>query len=181
MARLPVGPPFGFLRGRPAAVPPAGADRAGRPNGRFMAVPPRVTRPGGARRAAFVTGLTAAFLALGCAGEEAAPQARAGWPAEAAAAVDSGNAAYRAGDYEAARRHFRAAARVAPGVGTAWFGVYMAERALGNDAAADSALRRVGDLGEAARIHHGVAGEDEPETRGAPETAPSPRHLEGGS
>lgn len=141
--------------------------------------------------------LMAALLAgttAGCGEEAPAPEGRAEWPLGVVAAVDSGNAAYRAGDYQEARRHFRAAARAAPEVGTAWFGVYMAERALGNEAAADSALRRVGDLGDAARLHHGVprvgddgaedgsgggesAGYDASDGDGAEEPA-SPRHRD---
>lgn len=67
--------------------------------------------------------------------------------------LDSGNAAYRAGDYQAARRQYRAAVEVDSTAAAAWFGVYMAERALGDDRAADSALRRAGDLGASGVDH----------------------------
>lgn len=80
-------------------------------------------------------------------------------PPAVAVRIDSGNVAYRAGDYEAARRHFRAAAREDTTVGAAWFGVYMAERALGNAAAADSALQRAGALDDPSGVHGGP-GED---------------------
>lgn len=68
--------------------------------------------------------------------------ARADWPAGVAEAVDSGNVAYRAQDFPAAARYYRNAIAVGPEVGAAWFGLYMAERANGNAAAADSALER---------------------------------------
>lgn len=75
-------------------------------------------------------------------------------PPEVAAQIDSGNAAYRAREFEEARRHFLRATELDPDLATAWFGVHMAEKALGNAAAADSALRRAGEAGEAARSHH---------------------------
>jgi len=72
--------------------------------------------------------------------------ARADWPAGVAEAVDSGNAAYRARDFSTAAGHYRRAIEAGPDVGAAWFGLYMAERANGNDAAADSALNRAREL-----------------------------------
>lgn len=75
-------------------------------------------------------------------------------PAEVTAPLDSGNVAYRRGDYEAAIDHFRTAANADPaGESAGWFGVYMAEKALGNDAAADSALSRAGELSGAMGMH----------------------------
>lgn len=68
--------------------------------------------------------------------------------------LDSGNAAYRADDYRRARRHFHAAVEADSSVAAGWFGVYMAERALGNDRAADSALRRAGATGAPSDVHH---------------------------
>lgn len=73
--------------------------------------------------------------------------------------LDSGNAAYRADDYRRARRHFRAAVEADTTAAAGWFGVYMAERALGNDRAADSALRRAGALGGAPDAHHAPGGD----------------------
>lgn len=72
--------------------------------------------------------------------------------------LDSGNAAYRAGDYRTARRQYRAAVGADSAAAAAWFGVYMAERALDNELAADSALRRAGDLGGASEVHGSAAG-----------------------
>lgn len=79
--------------------------------------------------------------------------ARRDLPEAVTTRLDSGNAAYRAGDYVDARRHFRAAVDADSTAASAWFGVYMAERALGNEAAADSALRRAGSMGDAPGKH----------------------------
>lgn len=70
------------------------------------------------------------------------------------AQLDSGNLAYRARNYEEARRHYQAAAQADPEAGAAWFGVYMAEQALGNLAAADSAMRRAQQLQPGASLIH---------------------------
>lgn len=74
-------------------------------------------------------------------------------PPAVRARLDSGNTAYRAGDYGESLRHFRAATGDSAGGEAAWFGVYMAQKALGNDAAADSALNRAGELGKRPSFH----------------------------
>jgi hypothetical protein len=56
--------------------------------------------------------------------------------------LDSAAAAYRVGDFLAARTHYLTAVDSAPGLAASWFGLFLAERALGNAAAADSAIRR---------------------------------------
>ncbi len=60
--------------------------------------------------------------------------------------LDSGNAAYRAKDYPAALTHYRSAAARQPGLAAAWMGIAMAQNALGNKTAADSAMRKVEEL-----------------------------------
>lgn len=70
------------------------------------------------------------------------------------AALDSGNVAYRAKDYETARRYFREATEIDDGVAAAWFGVYMAELALGNDDEAEAAMERAQDLAPGASLIH---------------------------
>lgn len=70
------------------------------------------------------------------------------------AALDSGNVAYRAKDYETARRYFREAAELDDGVAAAWFGVYMAELALGNDDEAEAAMERAQRLAPGASLIH---------------------------
>jgi len=61
-------------------------------------------------------------------------------PAAALAQLDSGNAAFRAGEPEAALAHYRRVIEIVPDDATGWFGIYMAQEALGNTAAADSAI-----------------------------------------
>lgn len=89
----------------------------------------------------------------GMEGGAAAGTAQRALPPGVTVHLDSGNVAYRAGEYEEARRHFLAAVSADSTASAGWFGVYMAERALGNDAAADSALQRAGGLGEASGMH----------------------------
>jgi Flp pilus assembly protein TadD len=79
-------------------------------------------------------------------------QARATWPADVAEQVDSGNAAYSAQDYERASRHYRRAVELGPEISAAWFGVYIAEHARGNLAAADSAMRQARELSDGSEL-----------------------------
>jgi len=67
---------------------------------------------------------------------------RAGLTAEIGAQIDSGNAAYRAKDFEEALRHYRTVTELDEGIAAGWFGVYMAEKELGHDDEATSALER---------------------------------------
>jgi tetratricopeptide (TPR) repeat protein len=85
---------------------------------------------------------------------EAGRESRQEFPPEVVAQLDSGNAAYEGGDFAEARRHYREAVRLDPEATPAWFGVYMAEKALGNDEAADSALRRVQSRAPGASLVH---------------------------
>lgn len=110
-------------------------------------------------------------------GNDGAPTGAAGrdLPRAVTVHLDSGNAAYRAGDYPGARRQYRAAVGEDSTAAAAWFGVYMAERALGNELAADSALSRAGDLGGASEVHEtpsGEAGEEAGEMPHPPMEAP---------
>lgn len=70
------------------------------------------------------------------------------------AAIDSGNAAYRERRYAAARDHYAGAARLDDDVAAAWFGLYMAELALGNTEAAEAAMDRARDLAPGASLIH---------------------------
>jgi tetratricopeptide (TPR) repeat protein len=101
---------------------------------------------------AAVAGLT---LLAGCdRGEEqgmefngdAMEEARAGWPADLRARVDSGNVAYREGRYDDAADVYRRATEAHPDVAAGWFGLHMAETARGNHEAADSARLRAETL-----------------------------------
>ncbi len=83
---------------------------------------------------------------------ETVEQARAAWPDGVAMRIDSGNAAYRSRDYEAAAALYRRAAELGPDIPAAWFGIYMVEHARGNLAAADSALARARQLAPGASL-----------------------------
>ncbi|HEX5727732.1 MAG TPA: tetratricopeptide repeat protein [Longimicrobiaceae bacterium] len=101
-----------------------------------------------------------------------AEEAEAGRLAPAVQAqVDSGNLAYRAGDYAAAMRHYREAVRRAPDQAVPWFGVAMAAEKLGDRAAADSARARVRALSPQMQddAHHPGTPADSA-APGAPET-----------
>jgi tetratricopeptide (TPR) repeat protein len=73
--------------------------------------------------------------------------------------IDSGNAAYRERRHEDALRFYREAARLDPDAAAAWFGVYMAELALGNAPAAEDALRRARDAAPRASLVEPGVGE----------------------
>lgn len=81
-------------------------------------------------------------------------------PVEVRTALDSGNAAFRAGAYEAAREQYRRAVELGPDQSAAWFGLSMVERQLGNIAAADSAMQRVQELAPGASLLHPDAATD---------------------
>jgi hypothetical protein len=69
-----------------------------------------------------------------------------GLPAEVQVPIDSGNAAYRGGDYASALRYYRVAADRAPGEVTPWIGVSMAAGALQDVAVQDSANAMIQQL-----------------------------------
>jgi uncharacterized membrane-anchored protein len=79
------------------------------------------------------------------------------------AAIDSGNARYREGEFEAARSHFQGVLERDSTVAAAWFGLYMTERALGNQDAADRALERAGELSGGPSMLRPSAGDTAPE------------------
>ena len=72
--------------------------------------------------------LVCALAACTSATKKEAPKIALQWQAQ----LDSGNAAYRRGDYQASSKFFHAAARSRPDDVTGWYGVYMAESKLGN-------------------------------------------------
>ncbi len=77
---------------------------------------------------------------LGDEPQETRANARESWSPELTARVDSANTAYAAGDFETAREVYAAITDEQPELGVAWFGLSMAERALGNEEAAQAAL-----------------------------------------
>ena len=80
--------------------------------------------------------------------------ARADWPAGVSALVDSANAAYTSQDFVQASALYRRAAERGPRLPAVWFGIYMAEHARGNKAAADSAILRAQQLAPGASLIH---------------------------
>lgn len=71
-----------------------------------------------------------------------------------AAALDSGNAAYRSEDYDRALRHYREAIELDDELAAAWFGIYMANLALGDVEAANEAVERARSLAPGASLIH---------------------------
>ena len=134
-----------------------------------------------------IAALSLTFLAAGCGGEEQAGdsqrtgtmtrqrigQAQSSLPAEVAAKLDSGNNAYRAGDYERALELYRSATDVAPEAAAPWFGVYMAYNAMGRQDSAEAALERAGGLSESGGAFHG-SGDS------MPDSMPNPHEGMGG-
>ena len=82
--------------------------------------------------------------------------AREDMPPAAVAQLDSGTAAFRADDFEAALRHYTRVTEIAPDIGAGWFGVYMAAEALGDVEGAEAALERArGVVPGATLLHNG--------------------------
>lgn len=73
---------------------------------------------------------------------------------EARVQLDSANAAYRAADFERALAHFQRVTEMAPDDATGWFGVFMAQDALGNREAADEALAEARSRAPGASLIH---------------------------
>lgn len=73
---------------------------------------------------------------------QAVRQERESLPVEVTAQLDSGSAAFRADDFQAALAHYTKATEIAPDVAAGWFGVYMAQEALGDSGAAQDALAK---------------------------------------
>ena len=73
---------------------------------------------------------------------------------EARAELDLANVAYRAGDYETALSHFERVVEMAPDDATGWFGIFMAQNALGNAEAAEEALAEARSRAPGASLIH---------------------------
>jgi tetratricopeptide (TPR) repeat protein len=83
-------------------------------------------------------------------------------PPEAVAQLDSGSAAFRVDDYEAALRHYTRVTEIDPDIGAGWFGVYMAADALGDAELAEEALERARGIVPGATLLHEGPGEESP-------------------
>ena len=91
--------------------------------------------------------------------QEAGPPAQQALPPEVAAQLDSGSTAFRADDFEGALAHYTKAAELAPDLAAAWFGVFMAQEALGNADAAQAALAKTQELEPGTNFAHPTAGD----------------------
>jgi tetratricopeptide (TPR) repeat protein len=81
-----------------------------------------------------------------------AMQHREDLPADVLAQLDSGSASFREDDLEGALAHYTKATELAPDLGAAWFGVYMAQHALGNMEAAEAALEKAQSVNPGATL-----------------------------
>jgi len=84
-------------------------------------------------------------------------QERENLPPEVVAQLDSGSQAFRDKDHEGALAHYVSATELGPDVGAAWFGVYMAQQALGNNEAAATALERAQQTVHGSTLLHPTA------------------------
>jgi Flp pilus assembly protein TadD len=80
--------------------------------------------------------------------------ARAEMAQEVVAQLDSGSAAFRGDDFEAALAHYTRVTELDPENGPGWFGVYMAEDALGRADRAAVALERAQEIVPGATLLH---------------------------
>jgi len=83
---------------------------------------------------------------------------RQAMPPEAVARLDSGNAAFRTDDFETARAHYRGVVELVPDAPAGWFGLYLAERALGNADEAQRALDRAREAAPGRSLIHPEGG-----------------------
>ncbi len=89
--------------------------------------------------------------------QEAAPPAQDPISPEAAAQLDSGSTAFRADDFAGALAHYTKATELVPDLAAAWFGVFMAQEALGNPQAAQDALAKTQALEPGTDLAHPTA------------------------
>ncbi len=86
--------------------------------------------------------------------QDVGPPAQEALPPEVTAQLDSGTAAFRADDYAGALAHYTKATELAPDLAAAWFGVAMAQEALGNPQAAQEALAKTQALEPGTDLAH---------------------------
>lgn len=80
--------------------------------------------------------------------------ARADLPPDVGLQLDSGNLAFRQKDYQAALEHYKRANQAGPHISATWYGIAMAEGALGDSAAADSAMAMAQKLAPGQNLVH---------------------------
>jgi len=105
------------------------------------------------------------LIAIGCGGDGAqdrvplnTPQADQGdpgeLPSELQERLNAANAAYRDGEYDRALEYFRQVTHQAPALAVGWYGIGLAQAALGNSEAADSAMMEVHRLAPELPLQH---------------------------
>lgn len=87
------------------------------------------------------------------------PAARERTAAGVQAQLDSGNAAFRAGDLAAAQAHYRRATEIDPDAASAWFGLYMVAERTGATDSAQRWLARARDVAPGATLIHPTRGD----------------------
>jgi len=106
--------------------------------------------------------------------QEDARAARAGWPAGAAAQLDSGNAAFSNKDHQEALRHYQVILDMPDAPKnlqtTAYFGLYMTYSALGDTVAAQAASDKLRELSPDASL----LGHENPMLMDSSRPAPQP-------
>lgn len=90
--------------------------------------------------------LLAVGLAAGCSKADPPRPARAGADERSQALIDSGNVAYRTGEFEVAARRYASAAVAKPDDPAAYYGLGMALAKLGRDDEARTAYARARSL-----------------------------------
>ena len=98
------------------------------------------------KRTAFLALFLAALVLAGCSKSAPAPHVADGGPLRSQALIDSGNAAFRAKDYDAAARRYASAVALQPGDPAAHYGLGMALSHLGRDDEAREAYGRAREL-----------------------------------
>jgi Flp pilus assembly protein TadD len=102
--------------------------------------------------------LAAVLAAASCSRPAPPPAARAEGNVRAQALIDSGNVAFRGGDFEDAARRYASAAVAGPDDPAAWFGLGMALARLGRDDDARVAYAKArslsGGAGPDTAFHH---------------------------
>jgi tetratricopeptide (TPR) repeat protein len=109
--------------------------------------------------------LLTAFLLAGCGGDQGdrvplggsgsvEPMQVEDLPPHIQAQLDSGNAAFRARDYDSALTHFTQVSELAPGLAAGWYGIGMTHSAMGNQEEANVAMMRAHRLAPEIPLEH---------------------------
>jgi hypothetical protein len=109
--------------------------------------------------------LVTAMLLIGCGGDQGdrvplggpgsvEPMQVEDLPPQIQAQLDSGNAAFRARDYDGALSHFTQVSELAPGLAAGWYGIGMTHSAMGNQEEANAAMMQAHRLAPEIPLDH---------------------------